>query len=359
MTVLDDINIIRTLDQSGMHESIKALPDQFKQTFDDTKDIHFDDSYKNTKNIVFAGMGGSALGAHSIFSVYSDKINVPFVIENGYDLPAFADENTLVILSSNSGNTEETLSCLAQAEKKGCKIAVITTGGKLGELKSKYPGYYFDQRFNKCGQPRMATGYMFLGTLFILKNIGIINLSNVEQDEILQSIYSLYDTANSNSIEVPSEQNAAKIFALELHGKFPIIITGEFLIGTSHTFANQINENAKQLSAWFPLSELNHHLLEGLSSEPNRKNVRFLIINSDLYSHRIRQRVELTKEIIETNGFESSIITVDGKNHFSQNINLLQICSYISFYMAILNNINPSPIPNVDYLKMKLNSMPW
>lgn len=350
---LDDINTIQTIDKSNMHKSIKDLPLQLTQAWEEAIQISIPEPYKQAHSIIISGMGGSALGPHAVVSLYGSHILKPVEIIHGYHLPGYADEHTLAIISSNSGNTEETLSTLAEAQMRHCMIIIITTGGKLKEIAEQYhyPAYIFDQKYNQTGQPRMSTGYMFMSILAFFSNLGLIRTS---QQEITDAIAAM---GEHNGIEIPFDQNQAKQLAQELYTALPLLIGSEFLSGTVHTIANQINENAKKMSAFFLLPELNHHLLEGLGFEQDH-TIQFVIFDSELYSKRIKQRIELTKTIIEKNNFTVHIIPVNGNTPLIQSFNLLQFGSYLSFYLSILSNNDPSPIPWVNFLKKELEALP-
>lgn len=345
MINLNDIKAIKGLDKANMLSSIEAFPDQCQQAWEEATKVSIPESYKKIKNIVVSGMGGSALGAHVIKSLYSKEMAVPLEIINNYHLPFYINEESLVILSSYSGSTEETLATAWEAKEKKAKILGITSGGKLGEFlkENNLPGFIFEPKFNPCGQPRMGLGYSIGGQIGLFKKTGILN---VKEKDFYQGLNSLIK--NKNKIK-----ESAKEMAEILKDKIPLSIAAEFLSGNAHVLANQINENAKVMSFYFIIPELNHHLLEGLKN-PETGNFFFLFLSSNLYSERIRKRFFLTKEVVKKNGVGILEFKPLGRNKFSQILETLWFGSFLSFYLAIIYGINPSPIPWVDYFKHQL-----
>ncbi|MFC1612539.1 SIS domain-containing protein [Patescibacteria group bacterium] len=324
----------------SVFESIKLVPAQFESAL--TQDVKFPPSYKSVKSIVLCGMGGSALGAHVLKAL--DMTKVPFLFYNGYVPPKFVAKDTLFIASSYSGNTEEVLSSVDFAEKKGAKIVVVAAGGKL-QIKAKkknYPIILFDTKSNPSGQPRCGVGYA-LGALF---NI-FIKLDLVEYKmEYIEGLL--------RDLKAPSV-NKAEALAKELKDTMPIIVASEFLEGNAHILVNQINETAKTFSELHSIPELNHHLLEGLKRpEANKKQLRFLFLESDLYSPKNIKRFQITKEVISKNKVAISSYKAKGKTRMAQILDVLMFCSLVSLVLAIMYKESPTAIPWVDYFKSKL-----
>ena len=329
-------------DPQNMLGSIKMIPQQIQEALDAINKISFSEDYKQIKNIIVSGMGGSALGAHVIKSLYANEIKVPLEIVNDYHLPAYADNETLVILSTYSGSTEETLSCAQECLQKKTKVIGITTGGQLEQFlkENNFPYYKINPLSNPCGQPRIALGYSIFGQIAILNKIGLLNVNLPELDKL-----------NIENIEKNAEQMAEK-----LHNKQVAIMGAEHLSGNAHIAANQLNENAKNFAAYFLLSELNHHLMEGLQFPlSNKDNLIFFLINSPLYSEKIQKRIVITKDIIGQNGLMTQEYLTHGESKLSDVVETLLLSSFLSFYLSQQNSVDPSPIPWVDYFKGQLS----
>jgi len=334
-------------DSQNMLGSIKMIPQQIREAWEQVSQIVIPTNYNEIKNIVVSGMGGSALGAWVIKSQFGDKLSVPLEIVNEYHLPAYINENTLVILSSYSGSTEETLSCASECLEKKAKVLGITTGGQLEVFLMKYnfPMYKIKPVSNPCNQPRMALGYSIFGQIALLNKIGLIHMSFSEIEQSLSSI-------NLDSIE-----KAAQTLSPQLKNKQIIVIASEHLSANAHICANQLNENAKNFAFYFLLSELNHHLMEGLQfPKKNPENLIFLLLMSKKYSERMLKRLKITHDVI----FKHNVpiveytTTLSEISKLAEGVETLIFSSFISFYLSQENGIDPSPIPWVDYFKDKL-----
>lgn len=352
--ILDDLSQIKSLDKSGMLQSIEFLDEQCAEAFNDLKGVNFPADLSQAKNIVVAGMGGSALGAHIIDSLFSGELKVPLEIVNDYHLPAYVSKETLVILSSYSGSTEETVSCLKEVQALGCRVIVLTAGKDLAEYKTqnKLAGYIFNPHFNPCGSPRMGLGYSLFGMMLIFGKLGLIKF---EETEIKKAIKTIEKYNEAFGVAAMSANNPAKQLASKMKGKIPVYFSSGFLAGNMHTAANQLNENAKSFAAWFLLPEINHHLMEGLVfPEELKKQLAFVFFESELNEERVQKRFALTKEVAAQKGMETLSYVFQEKTKLGQVFEMLVLGSYVSFYLAMLYNIDPTPIPVVDWFKGRM-----
>ncbi len=350
---LNNKDEINKLDKSNVLESVLNIPNQIKQAYNETKDLKF--SYTNINAVLVCGMGGSSLGAHFVGSLFEDKIKVPYTILNGYKLPKFVNNKTLVILSSNSGNTEETISCMNEALKRTDKIVAITTGGKIKEevLKGNISGYVFEQTFNVARQPRLATSYTIIGIMATLKKLKLLDYDDKNIEDViifLENKNALYN------VNVEDHFNPAKEYAYRIFEKIPLIVGSEWSVGVSHIFSNQLNETSKNLATYFSIPELNHHLLEGLM-HPSivQSDMIFVFIESSLYLKRDNLRINITKEILDQKKIESMDIVLSGLDKITQAFEMLQLSSFITFYLAMLYKQDPCPIDTVDFFKKRLS----
>lgn len=355
MNILDNLKQIKKLDQSNMLGSIDLLPKQIEQAWQEVNKIDIPSDYRQADKVIVNGMGGSGLGAHIIQSVFYKKLRIPLASIHSYSPPGMVDKNSLYILSSYSGNTEEVLFSYQQARKKGAKIIGISSGGKLGDLikENKIPGYLFKPKYNICDQPRIGIGYSVFGLLGLLSKCGIVKVSSNSIKSILNHLYNLKRQFEAKNLTI---DNLAKQTADHLRNSIPIIVASEFLSGNAHVLANQLNENAKNFSGYYLISELNHHLLEGLKfPHSNGKNLQFLFFESNLYYAKNIERYKITKDIIRKNKVNYISYKLQGKSELEQSFELLLFGSYVSLYLSMLNNIDPSPIPWVDYFKNQLS----
>jgi len=352
--ILDDLSQIKSLDKSGMLQSIEFLDEQCAEAFNDLKGVNFPADLSKMKNIVVAGMGGSALGAHIIDSLFFSELKVPLEIVNDYHLPAYVGKESLVILSSYSGSTEEVVSCLKETVEKKCEVIVLAGGKDLVEFKekNKLSGYVFKPHFNPCGSPRMGLGYSLFGMMLIFGKLGLIKF---EEAEIKKAIKTIEKYNEVFGVAAVSATNPAKQLATKMIGKTPFYFSSGFLAGSIHTAANQLNENAKTFAAWFLLPETNHHLMEGLVFPKElSKQLAFVFFESDLNEDRVQKRFALTKEAAEQKGIETLSYTLQEKTKLGQVFEMLVLGSYVSFYLAMLYGIDPTPIPVVDWFKGRM-----
>ncbi|MBP6859495.1 MAG: SIS domain-containing protein [Candidatus Magasanikbacteria bacterium] len=352
--MLDNKEKISQLDSKNMLGSIELFGQQIEEVLAQAKKIKIPSAYKKVTSIVVLGMGGSALGAHVIKSIFFKNLAVPVEIINGYQIPSFISEKTLVIASSYSGSTEEVVSAAGEAKKKKAKILVICSGGKLGEWaqKNKIPSLIFSTNNNPCGSPRMGLGYSVFGQIALLVQVGLLQVSSSQIKNCLQVI------AHYNSVfgvGAAQEKNRAKQLAANLSGKSVWYVASEHLSGNVHIAANQMNENAKRFAGYFIVPELNHHLMEGmLYPEANKNGVTFLMVESGLYDSRVQKRYEITKKILDKNNIGYAVYVAQEKNKLAQACEVLILSSYISFYSAMLQGIDPTAIPFVDFFKAEL-----
>lgn len=356
MNILDNISAIKSLDKKNALGSIKQLPQQIAQSWQEGRNIVFPESYKNVTEVVICGMGGSTYGGRIVKSLYdgAQYTKIPVELANGYYLPGYVDSNTLVILSSYSGSTEETLITAKEAQKKGAKITGITSGGKLLDFleSNNYPAYIFNPTHNPSGQPRLGVGYMVTGLIGMLVSLGKIPVGK-QEIETLISFLTEKNSVYGETIE--TVKNPAKQMALKLENKIPIIIVADFLEGAAYAIRNPFHETAKQLALYFTIPELNHHLMEGLSFPKQAKSLlQFIFVKSQIYDRRNTRRMELTLDVVHKNGIGSELIELHGSSALAQTMELIQIGSWTTFYLSMLHEIDPSEIPWVDYFKKEL-----
>lgn len=356
MNSLDDPAPMKTLDPSGVLASTELFAKQCEQAWQESSRITFPDSYKPIYNVVICGMGGSRFTPKAIRDVFFDRIKEPVEIVDDYELPAYVDGDTLVILSSFSGTTEEVIACGQEAIRRGAKVTAVAGGGKIADMLAKHnlTGYVFTPTYNPCGQPRIGGGYLLMGHLGLLKALGLLAVTN---EEVMDAIAHAKTVAQALTAGVPTEQNAAKQLALRLKDTHPILVTSEFLRGFGNGFANQINETAKMISDSRHIPELNHHLMEGLKHPDSlHRNGLFVFFTSGLYSDKIQKRFVITKDVVAKQGVAVHDVQLVGQTKLAQLLEAFTLSGFVTFYMAMLYDTDPVAIPWVTYFKEKLAS---
>ncbi|TAN32672.1 SIS domain-containing protein [Patescibacteria group bacterium] len=352
--ILDNLEEIKKIDSQNMLGSLELLGKQVAQIDGHAKEVKMPKAYGAVKNIVILGMGGSALGADIIKSVFNDELKVPLEAARDYHLPGYVDANSFVVVSSYSGTTEECLAGLSEAKKKKAKLAIICSGGVLAQeaKKNKIPALVFSTENNPCGSPRMGLGYSIVGLLVVLHKAGLVDLKNSDI-KMMKDVVDKYQKKFSASS--PGSSNLAKQFAEKTQRKSVWFVASEHLAGNAHVAANQTNENTKRFGGYFLIPELNHHLMEGMMNpESNKDNLLFVFFESLLYDKRVQKRYEVSKEVLNKNSVQWVSYVCEEKDRLSQACELLVFSGYLSFYSAMLAGIDPTAIPFVDYFKEQL-----
>lgn len=354
MNSLDDASSMIKRDPSGVLTSTGLFPDQCGQAWKESAVIQFPAEYRQVKNVVVCGMGGSRFTPKTIKELYRDSITVPYEIVEDYTLPAYVGSDTLVILSSFSGTTEEVISCGNEALTRHAKVTAVVQGGKVGEILKQHglPGYVFNPKYNPCGQPRIGGGYLLMGHLGILSALGLVKL---KPEDIKRAIDYCRQIGKKYEATVPTAQNLAKQLAVLLKDKHPFIVTAEFLRGFGNGFANQINETAKMISDYRYISELNHHLMEGLKHPDTlHESGIFVFITSEFYHPSIQKRFAITRDVVEKQQVATHTIGLSGPTKLAQVLEAFTLSGYTTFYLAMLYDTDPVAIPWVDYFKAQL-----
>lgn len=301
------------------------------------------------KNVVLTGMGGSALPG--VFLNSWPGLNVPFEIVRNYNLPQYVGKETLVISSSYSGNTEETLSALDEAEARGAQITVVAAGGKLLERAQAqgYPTFTLPAGI----QPRMSTFYFIKAFVELLEPLGVIAKGSAA--ELSQTADWLKQQAVSWGPETPTSSNQAKQTALELMGKTVIVYSGPLLFPAANKWKICMNENAKNLAWCNQYPEFNHNEFIGWSSHPTEKPFAVIEIQSDMEHPRIRKRFEVSERLLSGKRPHPNIVKPQGETVLKQLLWSVMLGDHVSVYLALLNGLNPTPVDLVEKLKISLD----
>ncbi len=354
---LDDQRQYAKLDPNFVGQSIELLPDQMRQVLGEAPLIKIPRDYARVTQVVVNGMGGSNLGTHFTRSAWADEIKVPVTITPGYTIPAHVGKNTLYLVSSYSGTTEEPLSAIKEAKKRGAKLAAITENSPKSKLcklmlKENIPGYIFKPEYNPSGQPRLGLGYSIFGQAVILAKAGMFTLKVKAMEDIIGRLEIWTRGLRPLS---PSRQNPAKKLAAAIYDRIPTLIGAEHLVGNLHVARNQINECSKHFANYLEIPDLNHYTMEGLKFPiANKRNLVFVFFESALYSPRVRKRFALTKQVVKKNGIKVISYELKGGDKLTQSFELLQLGAWLSYYLGILNRVNPADIPYVDWFKAQL-----
>lgn len=338
------------IDVDGMYTAILDMPKQLQAGYELGKQLPLTEM-KKLRSVVIAGMGGSAIAADLLVACFSDQLRLPVSVIRAYDLPHWAaGENTLVVCSSHSGNTEETLSVYAQARERGCHLLAVTTGGKLAE-QAQVDGASLLQ-FEHKGQPRAAVGWSS-GLLIAL--FERLNLIPGQQKSITRAVSEIGELIAENAADIPTAKNPAKRLAGQLVGKYIVVFGAEHLAPVARRWKTQINELAKSWAQFEELPEADHNTLAGtLFPEEQLMRIFSIFLQSPYYFSRNQQRVDLTFTELMVAGIGTDKITLRGDTRFTNMWLTLLFGDLVSYFLAILLDIDPTPVEAIESFKAQL-----
>ncbi|HZK12126.1 MAG TPA: bifunctional phosphoglucose/phosphomannose isomerase [Atribacterota bacterium] len=366
----NDINILNLdgdfseLDKANMIELLEEFPQKMRDALRlgeefsiSTKtslalaSVSTPNTNPNFKNIVVLGMGGSAIGGDLLSDYLADELSIPIVVIRGYNIPKFVDENSLVFAVSYSGNTEETFSTLKKCLEAKARVIALTSGGKFMDFsqKNNFPVIKVPAGI----QPRAAISYLFFPILKAIERLGLIEQRESEIEETFNILQKLSQEYSAKS---PSENNLAKKIALSLYQYLPLVYGSEGLFGAvAMRWKTQINENSKWPCFCNVFPELDHNEIVGYEIENSiNQQVKIIYLQDKEGSLRIEQRREITRKIIEKKVAEFIVCPTKGKGKMARMFSLIYLGDLVSYYLAILNQIDPSPVVCIEDLKKEL-----
>jgi len=350
MVDLDDLTVYRQLDTSLMAKHLRGFPEQCQQAWEKVSEFDLPREYKRIDKVIILGMGGSAIGGGMVSRLALDESKTPVWVHRDYSLPPFVDQGTLVIASSYSGNTEETLTAFTESLRTPARKVVLTTGGRLKELAEEegIPVFAIDYQ----APPRAAFPYSFVPLIGIFQKLGLLEDKSADLQEALQVLNRLStDLAET----VPLVSNPAKQLANKLWGHVAVICGAGILSEVAQRWKTQLNENSKTCAFFEIFPEFNHNAVVGYNF-PSRIKGRILVIllRSSLLHPRNLLRYKATAELLGKSGISHELVEATGTTALAQMMSLVLLGDYISFYLAILNRVDPTPIYPIDFVKRYL-----
>jgi glucose/mannose-6-phosphate isomerase len=347
-TVIESVERIRAADPGNMLDRIKDLPKQVRDAWTIARAAQLPPAHGDVRNITVAGMGGSAIGGDLAAALLADELKVPMSVHRDYGLPAYVGRDSLVIASSYSGNTEESLSSFEEAQRRGARVLVLTTGGKIAELAraAKFPVV----TFSYAAQPRAALGYSLGLVLGVLSRLGFVRDLTADIDAALADLAKLEERVHEGA-----RTNDAKKLAIDLHGRIIFAYGGGVLGVMARRVKGQWNENAKNWAAFDVLPELNHNAVVGFPHpDVAREALTVLLLRSDRDNPRHKLRFDVTRELLDRASVPHKTLQFAGSSMLSEVLQLTLFTDYVSFYIALLNGADPTPVKSIDHLKDRL-----
>lgn len=338
---LDDLAYFKELDAQNMLGEIDGLPDQLQAAWDLSKTQPLPE-LEDIRSIVICGLGGSAIGADLVSAYVASSISLPVTVHRDYGLPAFAQgRQTLVICSSHSGNTEETLDSFETAVKNDCSIVVISTGGDLAKRadEKKVPVW----RFSHNGQPRAAVGFSFGLLLGLFARLNFIADPSAD---LAETVAAMKRSQEHLRAEVPAATNPAKRYAGQLIGRWVTVMGSGVLAPVARRWKGQINEIAKAGANFEVIPEANHNTLAGTLNPQQVLNAHtmtmFLRAPSDHPRNRLRS--DLTRQTFMLEGMNTDFVDARGESALAHMWTLILFGDYMSYYLAMAYGVDPTPV---------------
>jgi len=340
--MLDDLKLIHERDPQDALGIAERQWQQFRQSLVPSPAFHTDHVY----NVVYVGMGGSALPALLVSSW--PVLSEPFEIVRGYDIPNYVDSDTLFIASSYSGNTEETLQAIDQAAAKNAQIVIITSGGKLADLArtQNYPLITIP----KAKQARYTLPYMIKALLVLLEQVGLVSRDSITT-KLEKTAGFLKQAMQPWLATAPTASNQAKQIALEVIGKSVVVYAGPKLWPAAYKWKINFNENAKQIAWANQYPEFNHNEFIGWTEQPVQKPYAVIDLRSSLEHPRIQKRFEVTERLLSGQRPAPIVIQAQGGDIVEQVLWTIALGDFVTIYTALLSGLNPTPLGLVEKFK--------
>ena len=356
MVDLDSPATYERLDRSGLHRRLNGLPAQCRRAWDKAKEIELPDEWRRCTEVIIAGMGGSAIAGNLAADLAGPASVTPIRVVREFSVPGLSGKQAsgpgqLIVVCSFSGETEETLSMFAQAQVAGTAMAVITGGGTLSRLAAEagIPVMTVDAP----GEPRSAVGYNLMLLAALLDRIGWLSISD-------QAVSAAVSAAESMALEVgvetPTRTNQAKLLAGDLLGRLTLVYGGGIFSGMALRWKSQINENGKSWAFAELLPELLHNSVESFSGGPEiRQRTTALLLRPNQPTPEMERRYAVLGEMLDRAGIEKRVFTGVQGGPLTQMLSMIVLGDYISYYMGLLNDKDPSETHNIDQLKERLS----
>jgi len=348
-TVTEIKEQLSRLDPQDMWGAIASFPEQLDQASGVPLPEAGHIDTKRIDNIVFCGMGGSAIGGDLLMSYLGDDLPIPMIVNRNYTLPGFVNDRTLVVVSSYSGNTEETLSAYHLAEERGAQILGISTNGEVGE-QFKSSGWPLIE-IPGGKQPRAALGFSFIPMVRMFGQLGLTKYA--VDDAVNETIDIVTELSRKYA---GNQDNIAYNSAKDLVSTVPIIYTPPELAVVGTRWKGQLAENAQMLAFANVIPEMNHNEIMGWEPQTDLISNKTIIWLSDGETHpRIKKRIEITAELLKESVLKTFHFNPDGQSWMTRLFSLIYLGDWISLYAALIREIDPTAIEQIELLKKRLN----
>lgn len=345
--MLDDMQLYTQKDPS---DAIGVAASQWEQTRYNAQILHPAHDHRELQRIVVAGMGGSALAALLAKNWLERELPLQIEVVRTYELPEYVDAQTLVICSSYSGNTEETIAAYEDASRRGAQLAIIAAGGKLLEFANERQ--IAAVKLPNGVQPRMAMLYNLRALVRVLAHFEQIDTNYYEQ--IAHYGTWLHEESAAWGSGVTTDKNIAKQLALFSVGKTPVFYAGHLMAPVAYKWKISWNENAKNVAFWNELPEFNHNEFMGWASHPVEKPFAVVDLVSEFEHKRIQKRFEISDRLLSGRRPKAHIVRLQGESPLAQMLWGCILADFVSIYVAVLNGVDPTPVNLIEKFKAEM-----
>jgi glucose/mannose-6-phosphate isomerase len=346
---LDDPAALRRIDPEDMLGKVAAMPRQLSQARRVASALELPDELRDVDAVIVLAMGGSAIGAELVAAAAGERLRVPLIVHRDYGLPAGAGLRTLVVASSHSGETAETLSGFAAARRAGVPLAVITTGGRLAAEARDANIPLLEYRLG--GQPRAAIGFGVGLVHELLASAGLIR----DADPVGPVVRALEEMLERFAPSVETAANPAKQLAWAIFGRIPVIYGHGPMAAVAHRWKTQLNENAKAWSAWEPMPEANHNAIEGSLNPRELSDALYVVqLRDPDEPEELAARYRVVEELLGERATNRSEVWAEGSSRLARVLTTVAYGDLVSVYLAILYQTDPTPVTLLAMLKERL-----
>jgi len=351
-SILDAATALGRRDPGGMFGRIAEFPRQIRSAWAISRELTLPEGHRSARAVAVLGMGGSAIAGDLVRSIYADRLRVPLVSVRDYALPAWVSSDTLVVAVSHSGGTEETISALSAALERRCPVAVITTGGPLGDVAARVdlPRLLYPDE----SMPRAALGYTLMLICGLLERAGMLDIDEREIDEAIAATSAVVAAC---APDAPTGGNTAKQLAWTLVDRLPIIEASGFLAAVARRWKTQINENAKSIAAAEELPEATHNTVVGYEQPETLRDHLYVVFLASSSDHpRNSLRASLSTELLAAAGISYQVAPLGGDGRLGQACAGICLGDYVSAYLALLYGVDPTPVEAIAHVKSGMSA---
>jgi glucose/mannose-6-phosphate isomerase len=351
---LDDPEVYTQLDPSGLRKRLQDLPRHCLAAWQQVRAAHLPDDWADSNKVVIGGMGGSAIAGDLVADLMAIQSSVPILVVREPRLPFYLTERTLFLACSYSGNTEETLALWDQAAKTDARIMAVSSGGTLAASAEEHQAPLL--RVDVSLEPRSAVGYNLMLLLGVLKRLGLLRVGEAEVERTVQSLCQKISLLKE---DVPATENPAKQLAAELRDKLILVYGSGLFRGVARRWKSQFNENSKAWSYFETIPEMLHNSVEAFrTSSPMAEWGMALLLQPNNVDGGHQRHHAVVAELLRRNNIPHRVLQGEPGPPLSQLLDMLSLGDYVSYYLALLQGVDPSPNPSIDEAKELLPNPP-